>query len=125
MAIFLGSFPIYITRTISHSLYCKHDQSTIFLRYCVSRISSKHSVTFNGEEIMQKDWRTDNWAGHKPVSYRYNDRNLYFPRTTKEIGWGDYEPQFTGFKKPSQKINWWMVGFFVLLFLLLHNLGIV
>lgn len=73
----------------------------------------------------EKDWRTDNWGGHKPVHYRHNDPNLYFPRTTKEIGWGNYEPSFTGHKKPVERINWWGVGFFVLLFLLLHNLGII
>lgn len=34
------------------------------------------------------DWRTDNWAGHKPTSYRYNDPNLHFPRSTRDVGWG-------------------------------------
>lgn len=72
---------------------------------------------------MEKDWRTDNWAGHKPTKYRYNDPNMHFPRSTKEIGWGEYQPQFKGFKK-EQNINWWVVGFFVLLFLLLHNIGV-
>ena len=73
----------------------------------------------------EKDSRTDNWAGHKPTKYRYNDPGTQFPRSTKEIGWGNYEPSFTGHKKPAEKINWWVVGFFVLLFLLLHNLGII
>jgi hypothetical protein len=73
----------------------------------------------------EKDSRTDNWAGHKPTKWHYNDPNMHFPRSTKEIGWGDYEPSFKGHKKSIDHINWWVVGFFVLLFLLLHNLGIV
>lgn len=73
----------------------------------------------------EKDWRTDNWAGHKPTKYRYNDPNMHFPRSTKEIGWGNYEPSFDGLRNTRHdKINWWVVGFFVLLFLLLHNLGV-
>lgn len=72
----------------------------------------------------EKDWRTDNWAGHKPTKYHYNDRNMHFPRSTKEIGWGNYEPQLDKIGSPPDKINWWIIGFFVVLFLLLHNLGV-
>jgi hypothetical protein len=68
---------------------------------------------------MEKDWRTDNWAGHKPTKYQYNDPNLHFPRSTREIGWGDYTPQVG----KESNVNWWMIGFFVVLFLLFHNLG--
>jgi len=73
---------------------------------------------------MQKDTRTDNWAGHKPTKYNYNDPNLHFPRSTKEIGWGEYQPQLKGIKRGSEHINWWMIGFFVVLILLFHNLGV-
>ena len=73
----------------------------------------------------EKDSRTDNWAGHKPTKWHYNDPNMHFPRSTKEIGWGDYEPSFVSPKSKSEQINWWVVGFFVSLFLLLHNLGIL
>ncbi len=38
----------------------------------------------------EKDWRTDNWGGHKPMSYNQNDPNMHFPRSTKEVGWGWY-----------------------------------
>ena len=72
---------------------------------------------------MEKDWRTDNWAGHKPTKWNYNDPNMHFPRSTKEIGWGNYEPSFKGHKR-HEHINWWMLGFFVVSFLFLHNLGV-
>jgi hypothetical protein len=73
----------------------------------------------------EKDSRTDNWAGHKPTKWNYNDPNMHFPRSTKEIGWGDYQPNFKGLKEKSDEhINWWIVGFFVVLFLLLHNIGV-
>jgi len=73
----------------------------------------------------EKDRRTDNWGGHKPTKWNYNDPNMHFPRSTKEIGWGDYEPSFRGHKEKSgDHINSWIVGFFVLLFLLLHNIGV-
>ena len=76
-----------------------------------------------GEQIMQKDRRTDNWGGY--WDYNRDPRQYHYPHSTKEIGWGEYQPQFKGTKSPSEKINWWIVGFFVLLFLLLHNLGIL
>lgn len=31
------------------------------------------------------DWRTDNWAGHKPVAWS-DGSNLKFPRTMREAG---------------------------------------
>ena len=60
----------------------------------------------------EKDRRTDNWGGY------------HFPNSTRDLGWGEYQPQFDGHKKPTEGINWWIVGFFVVLFLLLHNIGV-
>ena len=73
--------------------------------------------------MSEKDRRTDNWGGY--WDYNRDPRQYHFPRSTKEIGWGNYEPNFIGHKKSTEKINWWIIGFFVLLFLLLHNLGIL
>lgn len=72
----------------------------------------------------EKDRRTDNWGGY--WDYNRDPRQYHFPHSTKEIGWGDYQPQLGKFgKKSDDKVNWWVIGFFVLLFLLLHNLGIL
>ena len=70
---------------------------------------------------MEKDRRTDNWGGYH--DYNRDPRQYHFPRSTKEIGWGEYQPSFKGHKR-HEHINWWIVGFFVVLFLLLHNLGV-
>jgi hypothetical protein len=39
-------------------------------------------------EIMNNDWRTDNWAGHRDVGRDPN--NYRFPRTSREAGIGEY-----------------------------------
>ena len=70
----------------------------------------------------EKDRRTDNWGGYH--DYNRDPRQYHFPRTTKEIGWGDYQPQLDKIDV-SKGINWWMVAFFVLLFLVLHNIGVI
>lgn len=66
---------------------------------------------------MEKDRRTDNWGGYH--DYNRDPRQYHFPRSTKEIGWGEYEPQVG----KDSKLNWWMIAFFVVLVLLLVKLG--
>jgi hypothetical protein len=70
----------------------------------------------------EKDRRTDNWGGYH--DYNRDPRQYHFPNSTRDLGWGEYQPQFDGHKKPTESINWWIVGFFVVLFLLLHNIGV-
>jgi hypothetical protein len=71
----------------------------------------------------EKDRRTDNWGGYH--DYNRDPRQYHFPNSTRDIGWGEYHPQLDSFdNSPRESINWWIVGFFVVLFLLLHNLGV-
>ena len=35
----------------------------------------------------EKDWRTDNWGGYH--DYNRDPRQYHYPRSTKEIGWGE------------------------------------
>jgi len=66
----------------------------------------------------EQDWRTDNWAGHKPTFWKYGRdyRNCQFPRTGKEAFgplWDDAVPDevtndnldnFLNFKLPMGAI---------------------
>jgi hypothetical protein len=71
----------------------------------------------------EKDRRTDNWGGYH--DYNRDPRQYHFPNSTRDIGWGEYQSQLDRFdNSPRENINWWIVGFFVVLFLLLHNLGV-
>jgi hypothetical protein len=65
----------------------------------------------------QKDWRTDNWANRPDIGR--DPRQYHFPRSTKEIGWGEYQPHIG----KDNKLNWWMVAFFIVLFLLFDKFG--
>ena len=72
------------------------------------------------------DWRTDNWGGHKPLSYKHNDPNLYFPRSTKEIGWGWYRnlDDVSDVPSPSFLDRRVSIGAIITFFLIIFTLGI-
>ena len=71
---------------------------------------------------MEKDRRTDNWGGYH--DYNRDPRQYHFPRSTKELGWGEYRPQFKGFKRSPIRVDYLMIVVFAIIIYVFYRVGV-